>query len=169
MIRLSRGELEVPGLQSTYSSPISDCGRIAQVALAWKGANAGSSMEIVTAARLFDGHAQILDRSYVGPGDADVLPLHRERGVIEDRPHHVGDAAGGLENPVATTNPPAAHSSTAADEHEAPHGPGGTELVEQPGTDCGVEPSGDGCTALPGTAVVDHVQALVALGRELHA
>jgi hypothetical protein len=30
--------LAVPGVQSTYSSPMSDCGRIVQVASSWKGA-----------------------------------------------------------------------------------------------------------------------------------
>ena len=44
------GRRAVPGLQSTYSSPISDCGRIAQVASAWKGVKRASLIEIVTAA-----------------------------------------------------------------------------------------------------------------------
>src|SRR5437763_10635516 len=35
------GVLAVPGLQSTYFSPISDCGRMAQKALAWNGVNPG--------------------------------------------------------------------------------------------------------------------------------
>ena len=51
-IRLSWGAAAVPGLQSTYISPISDCGRIAQVALAWKGVNRPSSISSVTAALL---------------------------------------------------------------------------------------------------------------------
>ena len=49
---VSAGALEVPGEQLTYSSPISDWGRIAHVALAWNGANPGSVIEIVTAAWL---------------------------------------------------------------------------------------------------------------------
>ena len=44
------GAAAVPGLQSTYISPISDCGRIAQVALVWNGANRESSISSVTAA-----------------------------------------------------------------------------------------------------------------------
>ena len=42
----------MPGLQSTYISPISDWGRIAHVALAWKGVNRLSSISSVTAALL---------------------------------------------------------------------------------------------------------------------
>src|SRR5205085_7460074 len=50
--RVSSGALEVPGLQSTYLSPISDWGRIAQNALAWNGMNPRLSISSVTAALL---------------------------------------------------------------------------------------------------------------------
>ena len=51
-MRPSAGAAVVPGSQSTYISPISDWGRIAQVALAWNGANRASSIWSVTAAWL---------------------------------------------------------------------------------------------------------------------
>ncbi len=51
-MRGSAGALAVPGLQSTYFSPISDCGRIAQDALVWNGKNPGLVIVNVTAALL---------------------------------------------------------------------------------------------------------------------
>ena len=44
------GVLAVPGVQSTYFSPISDCGRMAQNALAWNGVNPALLIVNVTAA-----------------------------------------------------------------------------------------------------------------------
>src|SRR5216110_3028711 len=49
-MRVSAGAAAVPGLQSTYISPISDWGRIAQVASAWNGVNRESLIASVTAA-----------------------------------------------------------------------------------------------------------------------
>ena len=49
----SAGAAVVPGSQSTYISPISDWGRIAQVALVWNGVKRVSLIRSVTAARLF--------------------------------------------------------------------------------------------------------------------
>ena len=51
-MRVSAGAAVVPGVQSTYISPISDWGRIAQVAFAWNGVNRLSLISSVTAAWL---------------------------------------------------------------------------------------------------------------------
>src|SRR5437660_12879672 len=48
--RVSGGALAVPGVQSTYFSPISDWGRMAQNALVWNGVNPGLLIVNVTAA-----------------------------------------------------------------------------------------------------------------------
>src|SRR5437764_15479007 len=49
-MRVSAGAAAVPGLQSTYISPISDWGRIAHVASAWNGVKRESLIASVTAA-----------------------------------------------------------------------------------------------------------------------
>src|SRR5579884_774982 len=49
-MRCSGGVADVPGLQSMYFSPSSDCGRIAQNALAWKGVKPALLIVNVTAA-----------------------------------------------------------------------------------------------------------------------
>jgi len=50
-ISASAGVAEVPGVQSTNRSAISDCGRIVQVALAWNGTKPALPIRSVTAAR----------------------------------------------------------------------------------------------------------------------
>ena len=49
-IRFRAGAAAVPGVQSTYISPISDWGLIAHVASAWKGVKRASLISSVTAA-----------------------------------------------------------------------------------------------------------------------
>ena len=67
---------------------------------------------------------------------------------------------------VGSTRPATATTiSTAAMSGEPSHGPGGTELVEQPGTGSGAEPSGDGWHGAARAAVARGLQARRSAGR----
>jgi hypothetical protein len=59
----------VPGLQSTYSSPMSDCGRMAQCASVWKGAKRLSVTAMITAAFL----AAVTQREWMLPTLAPAM------------------------------------------------------------------------------------------------
>ncbi len=166
VICCSGGALRVPGLQSTYFSPISDCGRIAHVALAWNGVKSALSISI-TAARRAPAEFRGVHRQRLGSSrparrrSARPRPTprtrrrRRSRAPCRDR----WTAARRADAVSAERDRRRATTSTAAIAREAPHGPGGVELRVAAGHRHGAEPSASGCTAPPGQRRVHDLEA----------
>ncbi len=140
------------GAHSTNFSPISDCGRIVQVASERKSWKPGSVDAEDHGGLLVLGDVEVGDLADLHAGDLHVLAGDHRDGVVEDRAHLVGAAGARAGAQHGDRHRGAEHDGHGED---ALHGPGGTRLgshwpLRLPSSRNGAEPSAGVWLAAPG-------------------